>query len=407
MTTGTTVKGDAPVLESYIGGRSVAGSTGEFYPDINPATGELLGQTSVAGAPEVDLAARTAYEAFGSWRAMPAPRRGEILYRIAQLIEERKEDLARLMSQEMGKVLFEARGDVQEAIDEFYYMAGEGRRLFGFTTPSEMPDKFAYTVRDPIGVVGLITPWNFPIAVPSWKLAPALIAGNAVVWKPAEDTPRVSLEFVKLMEEAGLPKGVVNVVLGPGLQTGAPLVEHPLVRVISFTGSTATGRMISTEAARLGKRVLLEMGGKNAVTVMDDANLDLAVEAILWSAFGTTGQRCTAASRLLVHRAVIGELSERLVEGAKKLRLGNPLHDDTDVGPIVNEKQLNRVHGYVEIGQRGGRETPVRRGDGPRRGFGGGLFLQADAVRRRAAGYAHRARGDFRAGGGHHPGGQP
>src|SRR5690606_1949717 len=180
MTTGTTVKGDAPVLESYIGGRSVAGSTGEFYPDINPATGELLGQTSVAGAPEVDLAARTAYEAFGSWRAMPAPRRGEILYRIAQLIEERKEDLARLMSQEMGEVLFEARGDVQEAIDEFYYRAGEGRRLFGFTTPSEMPDKFAYTVRDPIGVVGLITPWNFPIAVPSWKLAPAPIAGSAV-----------------------------------------------------------------------------------------------------------------------------------------------------------------------------------------------------------------------------------
>lgn len=350
MTTEPTGNTDAPVLESYIGGQSVAGSTGEYYPDVNPATGELLGQTSVAGAAEVDLAARTAHEAFKSWRAMPAPRRGEILYRIAQLIEERKEDLARLMSQEMGKVLFEARGDVQEAVDEFYYMAGEGRRLFGFTTPSEMPDKFAYTVRDPIGVVGLITPWNFPVAVPSWKLAPALIAGNTVVWKPAEDTPRVSLEFVKLMEEAGLPQGVVNVVLGPGPQTGAPVVQHPLIRVLSFTGSTATGTAISTEGARLGKRVLLEMGGKNAITVMDDANLDLAVEAILWSAFGTTGQRCTAASRLLVHRAVVDELSERLVEGAYKLRLGNPLHDDTDVGPIVNEKQLKRVHGYIEIG---------------------------------------------------------
>lgn len=350
MTTEAVGHTDAPVLESWIGGQSVAGSTGELYPDINPATGELLGQTSVAGAAEVDLAARTAFEAFKSWRAMPAPRRGEILYRIAQLIEERKEELARLMSQEMGKVLFEARGDVQEAIDEFYYMAGEGRRLFGFTTPSEMPDKFAYTVRDPIGVVGLITPWNFPIAVPSWKLAPALIAGNTVVWKPAEDTPLVSLEFVKLMEEAGLPKGVVNVVLGPGPQTGAPVVQHPLIRVLSFTGSTATGTMISTEGARLGKRVLLEMGGKNAITVMDDANLDLAVEAILWSAFGTTGQRCTATSRLLVHRAVVDELSERLVAGADKLRLGNPLHDDTDVGPIVNDKQLKRVQSYIEIG---------------------------------------------------------
>ncbi|MFS8523572.1 MAG: aldehyde dehydrogenase family protein [Limnochordales bacterium] len=354
MSTQATAGADAPVLESWIGGRSVPGSTGQFYPDINPATGELLGRTSVAGAAEVDLAARTAYEAFKKWRLTPAPRRGEILYRIAQLIQERKEELARLMSREMGKVLFEARGDVQEAIDEFYYMAGEGRRLFGFTTPSEMPNKFAYTVRDPVGVVGLITPWNFPIAVPSWKLAPALIAGNAVVWKPAEDTPLVSLEFVKLMEEAGLPPGVVNVVLGPGKQTGVPVVEHPLIRVISFTGSTQTGRAISVEAARLGKRVTLEMGGKNAITVMDDANLDLATEAILWSAFGTTGQRCTAASRLLVHEAVVDELQERLVEGVQKLRLGNPLDEDTNVGPIVNEKQLTRVHGYVEVGRQEG-----------------------------------------------------
>jgi len=350
-TTAATRLQEAPMLESYIGGRWVAGTTGEFYPDVNPATGELLGQISVAGPAEVDLAVRTAYEAFQRWRAVPAPRRGEILFRIAQLLERRKEELARLMAEEMGKVLLEARGDVQEAIDEFYYMAGEGRRLFGFTTPSEMPNKLAFTVRDPVGVVGLITPWNFPIAVPSWKLAPALIAGNAVVWKPAEDTPKVSLAFVQLMEEAGLPPGVVNVVLGPGPQTGMPLVQHPLVRVISFTGSTATGRLIAAEAARLGKRVTLEMGGKNAITVLDDANLDLATEAILWSAFGTSGQRCTAASRLLVHRAVLDELTERLVEGARRLKLGNPLHEDTRVGPIVNEKQLKRIHGYVEIGK--------------------------------------------------------
>ncbi|MFO7310762.1 MAG: aldehyde dehydrogenase family protein [Bacillota bacterium] len=350
MAANKTLQQEAPILKSYIAGQWVEGSTGKLYPDINPATGELLGVISVAGAPEVDQAVKAAQKAFESWRAMPAPRRGEILFRAAQLIAQRKEQLARLMSQEMGKVLLEARGDVQEAIDEFYYMAGEGRRLHGFTTPSEMPNKFACCVRDPVGVVGLITPWNFPIAVPSWKLAPALIAGNTIVWKPAEDTPLVSLEFAKILEEAGLPPGVLNVVLGPGPDTGAPLVEHPGVRVIAFTGSTATGTMIATEGARRGKRVLLEMGGKNAITVMDDADLDLALEGILWSAFGTTGQRCTAASRLLIHRRVMDELVPRLVERAQALRIGNPLDDATQVGPIVNEKQLQRVHRYTGIG---------------------------------------------------------
>ncbi|HLT58127.1 MAG TPA: aldehyde dehydrogenase family protein [Limnochordales bacterium] len=370
------VPGDAPVLKSWIGGQWVEGSTGELYPDINPATGELLAQTSVAGAAEVDRAVRTAQAAFKDWRAMPAPRRGEILFRAAQLIAERKEDLARLMSREMGKVLFEARGEVQEAIDEFFYMAGEGRRLFGFTTPSEMPNKFACCVRDPVGVVGLITPWNFPVAVPSWKLAPALIAGNTIVWKPAEDTPMVALEFARLLEEAGIPPGVVNVVLGPGPQTGAPLVEHPGVRVIAFTGSTATGTLIATEGARRGKRVLLEMGGKNAITVMDDADLDLAVQGILWSAFGTSGQRCTAASRLIVHRKVIGELTERLVAGAQQLRLGNPLDETTQVGPIVNEKQLQRVHRYTGVGIE----------EGARLLCGGEIYREGDC----AKGYFYR-----------------
>jgi len=345
---------EVPLLKSYIGGQWVAGSTGELYPDINPATGELLANTSVAGAAEVDQAVQKAQDAFRQWRALPAPRRGEILFRAAQLIRERKEALAQLMSREMGKVLFEARGEVQEAIDEFFYMAGEGRRLFGFTTPSEMPDKFACCVRDPVGVVGLITPWNFPVAVPSWKLSPALIAGNTIVWKPAEDTPMVALEFARLLEEAGLPPGVVNVVLGPGPATGAPLVEHPGVRVIAFTGSTATGTFIATEGARRGKRVLLEMGGKNAITVMDDADLDLAVEGILWSAFGTSGQRCTAASRLIVHRKVVDELTERLVAEAPRLRIGNPLDEGTQIGPIVNQKQLERVHRYTGIGMEEG-----------------------------------------------------
>ncbi|MBO8141071.1 MAG: aldehyde dehydrogenase family protein [Firmicutes bacterium] len=339
-----------PVLSSYIAGRWVEGSTGELYPDINPATGELLGHVSVAGGAEVDQAVEAAQEAFAGWRSVPAPRRGEILSRAAQLLAERKEALARLMAEEMGKVLLEARGDVQEAIDEFAYMAGEGRRMFGFTTPSEMPDKFACCVRDPVGVVGLITPWNFPAAVPSWKLGPALIAGNTVVWKPAEDTPRVSLALALILEEAGLPPGVLNVVLGTGPRAGAALVEHPGVRVIAFTGSTETGTRIAAEAARRGKRVLLEMGGKNAIAVMDDADLDLAVEGILWSAFGTTGQRCTSASRLIVHRRVLEELTERLVERAQKLRLGNPLADDTDVGPVASRRQLDRVHRYTELG---------------------------------------------------------
>lgn len=337
-------------IRSYIAGKYVEGSTGKTYPSINPATGALLGETSVAGKPEVDKAVAAAKEGFEQWRRVPAPRRGEVMYRAAQLLEERKEALARVMSEEMGKVLVESRGEVQEAIDEFYYMAGEGRRLFGFTTPSEMPDKFAYSVRDPIGVVALITPWNFPVAVPSWKLAPALIAGNAVVWKPAEDTPVSALEFVKILEEAGLPPGVVNVVVGPGQDAGGPLVEHPDVRVISFTGSTRTGTAISEIAARLGKRVMLEMGGKNAITVMDDADLDLAVEAILWSSFGTSGQRCTAASRIIAHRAVVEQLAERLVAGAGTLRMGDPLDENTQVGPIVNEKQLQNIHKYTQIG---------------------------------------------------------
>lgn len=349
-TTETIDKTDAKIIKSYIAGEFVPGSTGKSYASINPATGALLAETSVAGKPEVDRAVAAAKAAFDEWRKVPAPRRGEVMYRAAQLLEERKEALARLMSEEMGKVLLESRGEVQEAIDEFYYMAGEGRRLFGFTTPSEMPDKFAYSVRDPIGVVALITPWNFPVAVPSWKLAPALIAGNAVVWKPAEDTPSAALEFVKILEEAGLPKGVVNVVVGPGADTGAPLVEHPDVQVISFTGSTRTGTAIAEIGARLGKRVLLEMGGKNAITVMDDADLDLAAEAILWSSFGTSGQRCTAASRVIAHRDIVDELSERLVAGAKTLRRGNPLDEDVQVGPVVNEKQLNNIHKYTQIG---------------------------------------------------------
>jgi aldehyde dehydrogenase (NAD+) len=300
----------------------------------------------------------------------PAPRRGEILFKVAQLLTERKEEISRLMTQEMGKILVETRGDVQEAIDMAYYMGGEGRRLLGYTAPVEMPNKFGMAIRDSAGVVGLITPWNFPVAVPSWKMLPALIAGNAVVWKPGEDTPATSAAFVKVFEDAGLPPGVLNLVTGAG-ETGAALVSHPDVRVISFTGSTDTGLKVYTQAASTGKKVCLEMGGKNAILVMDDANLELAVEAITWSAYGTTGQRCTATSRLIVQSGIKSKLIEALVEKAKSLKIGDGLDENVNMGPLVNQKAREKVERYVEIGKQEGAKVAVGAG---RPGLDKGFF---------------------------------
>jgi aldehyde dehydrogenase (NAD+) len=340
------------LVKNLIGGKWVEGSAGKTFESRNPATGELLGVLTVSDANDVNKAVEAADTAFKSWRLVPAPRRGEILYKAAQLLVDRKEDLSRLMTQEMGKVLSEARGDVQEAIDMTFYMAGEGRRLFGSLVPSELPNKFAMAVRDPIGVVGAITPWNFPIAIPSWKLMPALIAGNTVVFKPASDTPLLAIELVKVLIDAGVPDGVVNVVLGPGGSVGEAIIQHPKVKLISFTGSTAAGQQVTISAANLMKRVSLEMGGKNAIIVLDDADLELASEGILWSAFGTTGQRCTAASRVIVQRGVIRELEERLVKRIGKFRLGNGLDPQTDVGPVVNNAQLKRIDALVKEGRK-------------------------------------------------------
>jgi aldehyde dehydrogenase (NAD+) len=283
----------------------------------------------------------------------PAPRRGEILFKVAQLLSERKEALARLMTEEMGKIIAETRGDVQEAIDMAYYMGGEGRRLMGYTAPVEMPNKFGMALRDPVGVVGLITPWNFPVAVPSWKMLPALVAGNTVVFKPGEDVPAISAAFVKVFEDAGLPPGVLNMVTGAG-DTGAALAAHPGVRVISFTGSTQTGLNVYARAAAMGKKVTLEMGGKNAIIVLDDANLDLAVQAITWSAFGTTGQRCTATSRLIVQKGIKPRLTEALLTKARQLKLGNGLEEGVDVGPLVNAKALEKVSSYMPVARNEG-----------------------------------------------------
>jgi acyl-CoA reductase-like NAD-dependent aldehyde dehydrogenase len=340
---------------NYIGGRWVPARSGKTFFNLNPANGEMLGEYPSSGPEDVNAAVDAAVEARRSWRLVPAPKRAEVLVRAGEIIRDRKDDLARAMTREMGKVLAETRGDVQEGIDMAYLAAGEGRRMYGVTTPSEMPNKWAMSIRAPVGVAGVITPWNFPFAIPSWKIMPALVAGNTVVFKPAGDTPEMAYRFTQIFEEAKLPPGVLNLVFGSGASVGTPLVEHPKVDVISFTGSTEVGLGIASRAGALGKRVSLEMGGKNAILVMDDADLGLATEAILWAAFGTTGQRCTACSRVLVHTKVHDELVRRVAERAAALQLGDGLDPATQVGPLVNAKQVETVHGYVEIGKHEGR----------------------------------------------------
>jgi alpha-ketoglutaric semialdehyde dehydrogenase len=338
-------------FRNYVGGEWVDAVSGETFESLVPATGEPIGSFPRSGAEDVDLAVAAAQEAFEDWRLVPAPRRGAILLRFAQLLERDKDELTELMSREMGKVLAEAGGDVQEAIDMSIYMAGEGRRLFGHTTPSELPDKFQMSVRMPIGVVGAITPWNFPIAIPAWKLAPALVCGNTIVFKPAEDTPLLAERFVELLAEAGLPPGVVNLIHGYGEEAGDRLVRHPDVPVITFTGSRETGVLVTKNAADELKHVHLELGGKNGIIVMDDADLDLAVEGIVWSAFGTSGQRCTAASRVIVHEAVSDKLEQRLVERAEAMRIGPGWEADTDLGPVINREALEKIDSYSRIGE--------------------------------------------------------
>ncbi|MBC6938122.1 MAG: aldehyde dehydrogenase family protein [Chloroflexi bacterium] len=344
----------AELVKNFIGGEWVEARTHETFESLNPATEEVVAVVARSGADDVNAAVQAAKEAYKSWRLLPAPRRGEILYRVGQLLIERKEQLARLMVQEMGKVIAEARGDVQEAIDMAFFMGGEGRRLLGYTAPVEMPNKFGMALRDSVGVVGLITPWNFPIAIPSWKSLPALIAGNTVVFKPASDTPKLGAEFVRVFQDAGLPPGVLNIILGPGGSVGNALATHPDVRVVSFTGSTEVGYRMYAQAAQIGKKVSLELGGKNAIIVMDDANLDLAVEAIVWSAFGTTGQRCTATSRVIAQKGIKPRLVEALRQKTESLKLGYGLEEDVQVGPVVSRSAREGIHQYVEIGKHEG-----------------------------------------------------
>ncbi|PSR31432.1 MAG: aldehyde dehydrogenase [Sulfobacillus benefaciens] len=341
-------------LLNFIDGQWSEPVKGQYRNIYDPATGEPLWEVPRSTPEDLNQAVEAARAAFSSWRLVPGPKRGEILFRVGQLLLERKAELAAKMTQEMGKVLLEAEGDVQEGIDMAFYMAGEGRRSFGQTTPSELPNKFAMTVRDPIGVAGIITPWNFPMAIPTWKIFPALVMGNTVVFKPASETPRLAYELVRILEQAGMPAGTVNLVFGSGTEIGEALIHHPDVPLISFTGSNETGRHVAEVTGRELKRVSLELGGKNAIIVMDDADLDLAVDGIIWSAFGTTGQRCTACSRLIVQEGIYDVVRDRLKERIEKLTLGSGLNEKTDVGPLINKQAVEKVKKYIQIGKEEG-----------------------------------------------------
>jgi aldehyde dehydrogenase (NAD+) len=362
---------------NLIDGEWVASRSGQTFENLNPAdTRDVVGIFQRSNKEDVDAAVAAAKRAWESWRLVPAPRRAEIIFRAGEILLERKEQYANDMTREMGKVLSETRGDVQEAVDTAYYMAGEGRRLFGQTVPSELPNKFAMSIRQPVGVCGMITPWNFPMAIPSWKLFPALVCGNTCVIKPAEDTPLSTINIVQALLDAGLPKGVVNIVTGFGPEAGAPMLTHPDVRAISFTGSSEVGRMIGEVAARSFKHCSLEMGGKNAMIVLDDANLDLAVEGVLWGAFGTTGQRCTATSRVILQKSIFNKFRDALVSHAQSLRIGNGLEASTQMGPQVNQAQIETSQKYVDIGKKEGAKLAAGGSRLDKNAYAHGWFFQ-------------------------------
>ncbi|ABF40461.1 Aldehyde dehydrogenase (NAD+) [Candidatus Koribacter versatilis Ellin345] len=352
MATTTAETAKATVYKNLIDGEWVESKSGQTFENLNPAdTREVVGIFQRSGKEDVEHAIDAASEAYKKWRLVPAPRRAELLFKAAAILEQRKEKYSQEMTREMGKVIKETRGDVQEAIDAGYYNAGEGRRMFGPTTPSELPNKFAMAVRQPLGVCAMITPWNFPMAIPSWKLFPALVCGNTAVIKPAQDTPLSTFNFVQALNDAGVPKGVINIVTGYGGEVGTPMTEHPEVKAVSLTGSTAVGRIVGQAAAKSFKHCSLELGGKNPMIVLDDANLDLALEGALWGSFGTTGQRCTATSRIILQKGIYKKFADELVARARKLKVGNGLDETVDMGPAVNENQMNTDLKYIEIGK--------------------------------------------------------
>lgn len=360
---------------NYINGAWKPSSTGRAFQNTNPAqVDDVIGSFPLSSATDVDEAAKAAALAFRTWRLMPAPKRGDLLRKAGDIFARRKDELADIMTREMGKPVFETAGDIQEAIDTCYYAASETRRLFGYTAPSEMDNKMNLSFRMPIGVCGIITAWNFPIAVPSWKIIPALAAGNTVVFKPSDDSPHSANIFAEILAEAGIPAGVFNVVHGDG-EAGSALVEHPDVKLIGFTGSTATGTAIAATCGKLNKKVSLEMGGKNAQIVMPDADMDLALHGVLWGAFGTTGQRCTATSRLILHADIHDTFVEALRSQAAALVLGDGRKAGNQVGPVINERQMNKILSYIEIGKSESRLLMGgRRASGA--GLDGGYFVE-------------------------------
>ncbi len=369
-------------FKNFIAGEWTASASGDEFENRNPADhDDLIGRFPRSGPEDVQRAVESARRGFELWRRTPAPARGDVLRRTGELLVERKEEIARAMTREMGKVLQETRGDVQEGIDTAFYAASEGRRLFGHTVPSELRDKWAMSFRRPIGVAGLITPFNFPLAIPTWKMFPALACGNAVIFKPAAEVPHSGTLLVEILLDAGLPPEVVQLVHGHGTEVGVALVEHPDVPVISFTGSTATGTQIGEVCGRMHKRLSLEMGGKNAQIVLPDADAELALDGVLWGAFGTTGQRCTATSRLLLHDAIHDAFLDRLVERVSALRLGDGLKDDTDVGPLINQKALDKVVRYVDIAREEGNEVLCGGRTPGRKELEGGFFYEPTILR--------------------------
>ncbi|MCS7013854.1 MAG: aldehyde dehydrogenase family protein [Chloroherpetonaceae bacterium] len=357
------------IYHNYIGGKWQPAASGKTFVKVNPAhIKDRIGKFPQSAKSDVQAAAEAAREAYKCWRLVPAPKRGDIIRKAGMILEARKEEIAREMTREMGKILTETKGDVQEGIDTAYYAAAEGRRLFGYTVPSELPNKFAMTIRQPVGVAGCITPWNFPLAIPTWKIFPALLCGNTVVFKPAMETPKTAHTLVEILIEAGVPEGVINLVHG-GDEVGKAVVDDPNINLISFTGSTQTGAIVAQNCAKQHKRVSLEMGGKNAVILMDDADLKLALEGVVWGAFGTTGQRCTATSRLLLHEKIHDKFVEMLVKRVEKLKLGYGNDEGVDIGPVINEAQMKRILNYIEIGKKEGATCVI----GGKRATGNGL----------------------------------
>ena len=363
--------------KNFIDGKWVESASGETFESRSPANkNDIVGICQKSNGEDVDRAVKAAAKALDAWKHTPAPARGALILKIHNILTERKEEIAKLATREMGKILMETRGDVQESIDTAFYMAGEGRRLFGQTTTSELRNKFCMSVRRPLGICGIISPWNFPTAIPFWKMMPALICGDTIVFKPSSESPVTAAKLVEIMEEAGLPKGVVNFVTGSGSGAGMNIVNHPEVQLISFTGSSETGSVIGEICGKTHKRLSLEMGGKNAQIIMDDANIDLAIEGATWGAFGTTGQRCTATSRLIVHKKVLAEVEDKMVKRANALKLGDGLNESTQVGPLISEKQRQKVAKYVKIAKDEGAKLLCGGEPATGKGLDNGWFFQ-------------------------------